>query len=80
LPGKNDPDYYREYTVNTPGAKDRGARRIVRGKGGETYYTDDHYRNFIQIDPRKYPDPEGLRQGYKVAQSLEELERILRGS
>ena len=61
LPGKNDPDYYREYTVNTPGAKDRGTRRVVRGKGGETYYTDDHYRNFVQIDPKKYPDPEGYR-------------------
>lgn len=38
--------YYREYTVRTPGAKDRGARRIVAGKGGEWYYTDDHYRSF----------------------------------
>ena len=27
--------YYREYTVKTPGAKDRGARRIVAGRGGE---------------------------------------------
>jgi ribonuclease T1 len=38
--------YYREYAVRTPGAKDRGARRIVAGKGGEWYYTDDHYRSF----------------------------------
>jgi ribonuclease T1 len=42
--------YYREYTVPTPGAKNRGARRIVRGKGGETYYTRDHYRTFERID------------------------------
>jgi ribonuclease T1 len=41
--------YYREYTVRTPGAKDRGARRIVSGKGGELYYTDDHYNSFRRI-------------------------------
>lgn len=42
--------YYREYTVETPGASTRGARRIVRGRGGETYYTNDHYETFIRID------------------------------
>ena len=42
-------DYYREYTVKTPGAKDRGARRIVAGQGGEFYSTDDHYRSFRRI-------------------------------
>jgi ribonuclease T1 len=41
--------YYREYTVKTPGAKDRGARRIVAGNGGEFYYTEDHYRSFSRI-------------------------------
>lgn len=41
--------YYREYTVRTPGARDRGARRIVAGKGGELYYSDDHYRSFRRI-------------------------------
>lgn len=41
--------YYREYTVRTPGAKDRGALRIVAGKGGELYYTDDHYNSFRRI-------------------------------
>lgn len=41
--------HYREYTVKTPGARDRGARRIVAGKGGELYYTDDHYRSFKRI-------------------------------
>jgi ribonuclease T1 len=41
--------YYREYTVRTPGAGNRGARRIVAGKGGELYYTDDHYASFKRI-------------------------------
>lgn len=43
-------DYYREYTVETPGASDRGARRIIRGRNGELYYTADHYRTFTRID------------------------------
>lgn len=42
--------YYREYTVVTPGAPNRGARRVVRGNGGETYYTRDHYRTFVRIN------------------------------
>jgi len=44
-----DRGYYREYTVRTPGAGDRGARRIVAGMGGEYYYTADHYRSFKRI-------------------------------
>ena len=41
--------YYREYTVKTPGQRNRGARRIVAGRGGELYYTDDHYNSFRRI-------------------------------
>ncbi len=41
--------YYREYTVPTPGAKDRGARRIVAGRESEYYDTDDHYNSFRRI-------------------------------
>jgi ribonuclease T1 len=41
--------YYREYTVKTPGSRDRGARRIVGGEEGELYYTDDHYDSFSWI-------------------------------
>jgi ribonuclease T1 len=41
--------YYREYTVRTPGATGRGTRRIVAGKGGELYYTEDHYQTFRRI-------------------------------
>lgn len=52
-------DYYREYTVETPGLNHRGTRRIVTGGGSETdpdvwYYTDDHYESFCSI-----PDAEG---------------------
>ncbi|MBQ0960274.1 ribonuclease [Ideonella sp. 4Y11] len=48
--------HYREYTVRTPGSRDRGARRIVCG--GERprepeacYYTQDHYASFRRIVP-----------------------------
>jgi ribonuclease T1 len=43
--------YYREYTVETPGEDDRGARRIVAGEEGELYYTDDHYDSFRRVMP-----------------------------
>ena len=44
--------YYHEYTVETPGEGDRGARRIVTGEQGELYYTDDHYESFkVIIEP-----------------------------
>jgi ribonuclease T1 len=46
---KQDRGYYHEYTVKTPGAQDRGARRIVTGKNSERYYTDDHYKSFRRI-------------------------------
>lgn len=42
--------YYREYTVPTPGASNRGARRVVKGRNGETWYTRDHYKTFIRLD------------------------------
>jgi len=40
--------YYHEYTVPTPGADNRGARRIITGGTPPQiyYYTDDHYRSF----------------------------------
>ena len=44
--------YYREYTVDTPGSPDRGARRIVSGGDPPEvyYYTDDHYRSFRRVE------------------------------
>jgi ribonuclease T1 len=51
---RNKRGYYREYTVQTPGARSRGARRIICG--GEKpaapdacYYTADHYASFKRI-------------------------------
>ena len=46
--------FYREYTVKTPGSRDRGARRIVCGGRQPTapeacYYTADHYASFKLI-------------------------------
>lgn len=41
--------YYHEYTVDTPGSRDRGARRIVTGGNGERYYTSDHYETFKAV-------------------------------
>ena len=43
--------YYREYTVPTPGSRDRGARRIVTGGKPPSvfYYSSDHYRSFRRI-------------------------------
>jgi ribonuclease T1 len=45
--------YYHEYTVKTPRARNRGARRIIAGAdaqhSGEYYYTDDHYQTFRRI-------------------------------
>ena len=46
--------HYREYTVPTPGLRQRGARRIVCGgerprQPDACYYTADHYRSFRKI-------------------------------
>ncbi len=53
LPAR-DRGYYREYTVPTPGASNRGARRIVAGgpktRPNEMFYTQDHYESFRLIE------------------------------
>ena len=48
--------HYREYTVKTPGSRDRGARRIICGGKPATqpeacFYTEDHYASFRRIAP-----------------------------
>lgn len=54
LPGQKR-GFYREYTVRTPGERNRGARRIVCGGQASTpevcYYTADHYDSFRRIVP-----------------------------
>lgn len=42
-------DWYREFTVITPGARNRGARRIVEGEDGLLFYTEDHYDSFREV-------------------------------
>lgn len=54
LPPKNR-GHYREYTVVTPGSRDRGARRIICGGTQKSapeacYYTADHYNSFRRIE------------------------------
>lgn len=47
----SEPDgYYREYTVPTPGAHNRGTRRIITGADGRYWYTGDHYETFQPIE------------------------------
>jgi ribonuclease T1 len=50
---KHPRGYYHTYTVRTPGATDRGQRRIVCGgprrQTGDCYYTDDYYASFKRI-------------------------------
>ena len=46
--------FYHEYTVPTPGARTRGARRIICGGNPPTepqacFYTEDHYNSFHRI-------------------------------
>jgi ribonuclease T1 len=47
--------YYREYTVPTPGARNRGAKRIVCGGPATTpdacFFSADHYASFRRIVP-----------------------------
>jgi ribonuclease T1 len=53
---KHPRGFYREYTVITPGSRNRGARRIVCGGAIAVnpevcFYSDDHYASFRRIAP-----------------------------
>jgi guanyl-specific ribonuclease Sa len=57
LPGKATPElprkppgYYQEYVHPTPGLSGPGPQRIVVGRGGEWYYTPDHYQSFVLLE------------------------------
>jgi ribonuclease T1 len=54
---RQDRGFYREYTVRTPGERNRGARRIVCGgpvpaEPKACYYTQDHYAIFRMMVDR----------------------------
>ena len=42
--------YYKEFVLPTPGVNGVGSQRIIRGDGGEYYYTPDHYHTFIHLN------------------------------
>ncbi len=42
--------YYKEYVHPTEGINGPGSQRIVRGAGGEMYYTPDHYKTFVPLN------------------------------
>lgn len=46
---KHPAGYYKEYVVPTPGESGPGPQRLVVGKEGEVYYTQDHYHTFQRI-------------------------------
>jgi len=48
---KEAPGYYEEFVQPTPGVSGVGPQRIVRGQGGELYFTPDHYKTFIPLNP-----------------------------
>jgi len=49
LPAK-PPGYYQEFVHPTPGVSGVGSQRIIRGSGGELYYTPDHYASFVPLN------------------------------
>lgn len=48
---KQPAGYYREFVHPTPGVNGPGPQRIVTGRGGEVFYTPDHYGTFIPVRP-----------------------------
>lgn len=48
LPRHTDPRYYTEMDV-WAGTGPRGTERLVIGRGGEVYYTPNHYENFVRV-------------------------------
>jgi guanyl-specific ribonuclease Sa len=47
---RRGPGYYQEFVHPTPGVSGAGPQRIIRGQGGELYYTPDHYKTFIPLN------------------------------
>lgn len=51
LPVCPDPQYYREFRIRRDGLPFPGAQRLIIGKGGEVYFTGDHYKTFTRVNP-----------------------------
>jgi hypothetical protein len=49
LPPQEDELYYLEFYKATPGFQGTGPERIIRGLGGELFYTPDHYQTFTPL-------------------------------
>lgn len=47
--------YYREYVHPTPGVRGAGPQRVVVGRGGDWYYSPDHYGTFLPLGARPEP-------------------------
>src|SRR2546426_11049380 len=47
---KHPDGYYREFVIPTSGVKFPGPQRLVIGKGGEVFYTGDHYHSFHRVN------------------------------
>lgn len=43
--------YYTEWVVRTAGVRGPGPQRLITGRGGEAYYTPDHYETFVPVRP-----------------------------
>jgi hypothetical protein len=49
LPRKRDPNYYREFVHHFRKMPFPGPQRVIVGKGGEVYYSGDHYHSFTRV-------------------------------
>jgi filamentous hemagglutinin len=52
LPAQEE-GYYSKHVIPTPGVRGPGPQRLVVGKGGEEYYTSDHYKTFTRVDQQQ---------------------------
>ncbi|MEP7116224.1 MAG: ribonuclease domain-containing protein [Acidobacteriota bacterium] len=41
--------YYTEWVIRTEGLSGVGPQRLITGRGGEAYYTPDHYETFVPL-------------------------------
>lgn len=51
LPIRDDRDYYREFVHKMKDLPFPGPQRIVIGKNGAVFYTGDHYKSFVRVNP-----------------------------